>query len=635
MGWLWNEIKYTMKMRKHLFFLLVIMLGIASAMFLFNNSLKETLEKAFPGDYGKTTTEASMYRMEGTYDDKTAANDIDIKAEIQFNGQLHGQDWMEYREIVDAPLLVKNFKGTGNSNYDAAVIGKSSDEINKNKSVTYNNNKYGKVKSLWMDEETAAEMKLGDKIDEIFHRENDYLDTIYVVLGAGYKMPTNADIEGDAAKKTYYSVDDTMDIMIDGNQMKAVVIGFLQPGMMAAVGSENINLNYYIICPLLDLSHIYDEKKEENPVSGTEPFYLRKQQIKEEAQSCLDTNIDMPTKTEGSDEYAACKTLSICEDDINRMTEVPEWLTQLKQAKTGTGGRNIAAGTKYKFSLGQNFDVLTRYGEKARLVYIREIPQESTLELNGTVYNLDEYIVTVLLNPVSESEEPEGTEGTTETGDKKSEENSDGKKEENADGVKLVTYDAGQRGILFRMLVMKNSCYVKAAMSADEAQRKLENVIETTWSNYKTDNKDLQVSSSYCIKDADKPGSIVYREGIRKVPEKLEFWYKVTYWALLILIGAYFVRKFQRGTYYYTSIYMSGDSKPRIMFLFLTEAILMYALASGIGFFLAWIIGKLLNMELMNWKDPFNRNFLYVFIPFAVVSVLVGIKDFGKIFRRR
>lgn len=632
MGWLWNEIKYTMKMRKHLFFLLVIMLGIASAMFLFNNSLKETLEKAFPGDYGKTTKEASLYRVEGTYDDKTAANDIDIKAEIQFNGQLHGQDWMEYKEIVEAPLLVKNFKGTGNSNYDAAVIGKSSDEINSNKSVTFNNNKYGKVKSLWLDEETAAELKLGDKIDEIFHRDNDYLDTVHVVLGAGYKMPSNANVESDAGKKTYYSVDDTMDIMIDGNQMKAVVIGFLQPGMMATIGSENINLNYYIICPLLDLSHIYDEKKEENPVSGTEPFYLRKTQIKEEAQSCLDTNTDMPIKTEGSDEYAACKTLSICEDDIDRMTEVPEWLAQLKQAKMSTGSKNIAAGTKYKFSLGQNFDVLTRYGEKARLVYIREIPQESTLELNGTVYNLDEYIVTVLLNPVKESEVPEGT---TETGDQKGEETPEGKKEENAESVKLVTYDAGQRGILFRMLVMKNSCYIKAAMSADEAQRKLENVIETTWSNYKTDNKDLQVSSSYCIKEADKPGSIVYREGIRKVPEKLEFWYKIAYWALLILIGVYFVRKFQRGTYYYTSIYMSGDSKMRIMFLFLTEAVLMYALASGIGFFLAWVVGKLLNMELMNWKDPFNRNFLYVFIPFVVVSVLVGIKDFGKIFRRR
>ena len=632
MGWLWNEIKYTMKMRKHLFFLLVIMLGIASAMFLFNNSLKETLEKAFPGDYGKTTKEAVLYRVEGTYDDKTAANDIDIKAEIQFNGQLHGQDWMEYKEVVVSPLLVKNFKGTGNSNYDSAVIGKSSDEINSNKSVTFNNNKYGKVKSLWLDEETAAELKLGDKIDEIFHRDNDYLDTIYVVLGAGYKMPTNVNIEGDAGKKTYYSVDDTMDIMIDGNQMKAVVIGFLQPGMMATIGSENINLNYYIICPLLDMSHIYDEKKEENPVSGTEPFYLHKTQIKEEAQSCLDTNTDMPIKTEGSDEYAACKTLSICEDDIDRMTEVPEWLAQLKQAKMSTGSRNIAAGTKYKFSLGQNFDVLTRYGEKARLVYIREIPQESTLELNGTVYNLDEYIVTVLLNPVKESEVPEGT---TETGDQKGEETPEGKKEENAESVKLVTYDAGQRGILFRMLVMKNSCYIKAAMSADEAQRKLENVIETTWSNYKTDNKDLQVSSSYCIKEADKPGSIVYREGVRKVPEKLEFWYKIAYWALLILIGVYFVRKFQRGTYYYTSIYMSGDSKMRIMFLFLTEAVLMYALASGIGFFLAWVVGKLLNMELMNWKDPFNRNFLYVFIPFVVVSVLVGIKDFGKIFRRR
>ena len=48
-----KELRYSMGMRKHIFFILMVVMGLISAVYLFRESLQGTLEKAFPTDYGK------------------------------------------------------------------------------------------------------------------------------------------------------------------------------------------------------------------------------------------------------------------------------------------------------------------------------------------------------------------------------------------------------------------------------------------------------------------------------------------------------------------------------------------------------------------------------------------------------
>ena len=48
----WKEFKYSLRMRKHIFFLLMVIMGLVSAVYLFRESLQSSLEKAFPNEYG-------------------------------------------------------------------------------------------------------------------------------------------------------------------------------------------------------------------------------------------------------------------------------------------------------------------------------------------------------------------------------------------------------------------------------------------------------------------------------------------------------------------------------------------------------------------------------------------------------
>ena len=88
-----------MKMRRHIFFILLILMGLISSVYLFRESLEGTLKKAFPGDYGVAEAEKpSKYRIDGQYIQTATAKDVDIQAELMLNSALRNADWMTYEE---------------------------------------------------------------------------------------------------------------------------------------------------------------------------------------------------------------------------------------------------------------------------------------------------------------------------------------------------------------------------------------------------------------------------------------------------------------------------------------------------------------------------------------------------------
>ena len=75
----WKEFKYSLRMRKHLFFLLMIIMGLTSAVYLFRESRETSLEKAFPNEYGLVTEgKTEAYHIEGSYAEHATAKDVDI-----------------------------------------------------------------------------------------------------------------------------------------------------------------------------------------------------------------------------------------------------------------------------------------------------------------------------------------------------------------------------------------------------------------------------------------------------------------------------------------------------------------------------------------------------------------------------
>ena len=172
-------------------------------------------------------------------------------------------------------------------------------------------------------------------------------------------------------------------------------------------------------------------------------------------------------------------------------------------------------------------------------------------------------------------------------------------------------------------------------LTADEAQRNLEGILDGAWENYEKDNPDLERTSSYVVHEADKPGSVIYREKIRNIPDKLTKVDSIGYFVCIVLLLLYLVYKFIKGSEFYTTLVLTGDTKLEIVLLFLAELAILFAFACGLAFGLSWIVCKLLGLGAVSIKPIVSKNLRVVLIPFIAIAALVIAKNYGKIFRRR
>ena len=604
----WKELKYSLRLRKHIFFLLMIIMGLVSAVYLFRESLEASLEKAFPNDYGLTTSKTAVFSIDGSYAEHATAKDIDIQYELTVNRSLHEASWMDYEEGFLYELYMKDYAGPDN-----AVIGYGTAKFDANKAIDMDKGKYGKIQSAWLSQDVLEKNGFGGLTSRMFANSSSYTDTLYVMLGAGM----------DNGK---YTSGSKITLRVEGVKVEAVVIGYLDPGTTLMIGKDPVCLDFYVICPLLDLSSLYDEIKIERPKeTNLEPIYVQNgMKLLGEGFKFRDTDTSRREVEKDATIYTAVKTLWIYDEDIDEIAEVPEWLSKLRVIRASDASIPAFFGSHYEedgtdVSRGKNIPSLTVYDGAKALVCNGFIPEGETFKVGDETINLDDYIVAIIPKQEEKKEESKSGEG---------EDNKEGKDQES--GLQVE-----QRTILFRLLVMKNSGVFRTKLTADEAQRNLEGILDGAWENYEKDNPDLERTSSYVVHEADKPGSVIYREKIRNIPDKLTKVDSIGYFVCIVLLLLYLVYKFIKGSEFYTTLVLTGDTKLEIVLLFLAELAILFAFACGLAFGLSWIVCKLLGLGAVSIKPIVSKNLRVVLIPFIAIAALVIAKNYGKIFRRR
>ena len=270
-------------------------------------------------------------------------------------------------------------------------------------------------------------------------------------------------------------------------------------------------------------------------------------------------------------------------------------------------------------SRGKNLQAMTKYDGQKLVICNGFVPEGETYELDGKTINLDDYIVIGIKK----------NETATTDGENKSE-SGEGEKEAES-GLQVE-----QRTLLFRLLVKKNSGLIRETIkTADEAEQTLEKILEGAWENYQKDNPKLERTSSYQVKEADEPGSVIYRENIREIPKKLTKIDSIGYFVCIVLLLLYLVYKFFKGSDYYTTLILTGNTKLEIILLFLVELAVLFVFACGLAFGLSWVVCKILGLGSVVIKPIISKNVRIIAIPFVIISVLIIIKDYGRIFRRR
>ena len=610
----WKEFKYSLRMRKHIFFLLMVIMGLVSAVYLFRESLQSSLDKAFPGKDPATATEKDYneYHIKGTYAEHATAKDVDIQAELTINRALHQQEWMKYEEGFLDEIYVKDYAGT-----DQAVVGYGTEKLDANKVVEMDKGKYGKVQSAWLSQELLDRYGLADGTGRMFSNSS-YTDKLYVMLGAGFAEDTSA--------KKNYPPGTELTLRVEGVKVEAVVFGYMAAGATVVIGGETVNLNYRVICPLLDLSNLYTGEDPSDMPTNTDPLYLQESQIGSK-ENFKDTETSQPTMERSGTTYTAVKCLWLKDEDIDARMEtmevVPEWLKRFRKLKSS--GTSVAAffGNSYNAAslviLGKNLQAMTKYDGQKLVICNGFIPEGETYELDGKTINLDDYIVIGIKK----------NETATTDGENKSE-SGEGEKEAES-GLQVE-----QRTLLFRLLVKKNSGLIRETVkTADEAEQTLEKILEGAWENYQKDNPKLERTSSYQVKEADEPGSVIYRENIREIPKKLTKIDSIGYFVCIVLLLLYLVYKFFKGSDYYTTLILTGNTKLEIILLFLAELAVLFVFACGLAFGLSWVVCKILGLGAVVIKPIISKNVRIIAIPFVIISVLIIIKDYGRIFRRR
>ena len=612
----WKELKYSMGLRKHILFILMVIMGLISAVYLFRESLENTLKKSFPSDYGVESKKENTFHIEGSYEGISTAKEVDIQAEMTINQSLRHVSWMTYEEAFLDDLYVRKYNGP-----DEAVIGFGTDKFEANKKVSIEKSEYAKVQSAWVSEDVLLKLNsdsdFGAAADRLFaSSDSNYLDTIDVVLGAGMNNGK-------------YKVDDVIDILVQKIPVKARIIGFLNPNATITIGGKVVNLNYYFLCPLLDIAQMYAGDFEGEPeVTNSDSVYIPGSSIYGDNK---DEEARKATIEQGGSKYQAAKCLWISEEDLAEFDETaPEWLRNLKDRKpTKENSFITVAGANYEkkgeWVRGQNTKATSLYRKDLfDLVCIAFIPEGETLTLHGQKYNLDDYLV-ISLRQVEKKEDPAST-NTSDSG-------KDGKDTKDGEGESGELTPAN-RMLLFRMLVKKNSCSFTTKYTADEAQRSIAAIIDEAWENYKKDNPKLERTSSYVVKEADEPNSVIYRDKIREIPKKLVKIDSIGYIVCIILLLAYLLHKMYKGSDYYTMLILTGDTKFELMLLFVFEAAVLYAFSCGLAFVLSWAVCKLLGLGTVAIAPILSKNLRIVVIPFAVSLVLIAIRDFAKGFRR-
>ena len=581
--------------------------------------MKDELVKAFPSRYNATVSnkEEKIYQIQGEVSQKSPqVNDADLKAEINFNGLLRDAKWIrDYKEIAQEYIQIASFQGP-----DSAVKGYGEDSFYDNKDIDISGSKYTTINTIWMEKNLAEEFNLGPEALQIFNMPNDYLKKVYVVLGSKYQTE-----EG-------YRIGNVMKAKNSVGSFQMQVVGFLKPGATAEIGGKTVSLDSYILCPFISLDDVY-VVKEEVPHSYTDGVYIPAKLIDATVSDFYRNNpANKKNEPKSGVQFAEVKALFIERSAIT--DTAPTWLQALANVGEKEAFTRIVVGSNYgvsqKIIPGTPIDMYGGSG-LTKLQAIETLEPGTKWTVYGMEITLDDYIVFLQPEEKKENEEePKSTETPTEpdSGD-------DFYLIDEPVGEQEREFKGGERSQLFHYQVMMNKGYIATDLTADEAQVNLESMTEQAWRDFRRDNPKNDPLTTYRIAGADQKNSILFRDNVSKLAEKVLRFTKYGFPICMILFGLFLLFKLYKGRDYYAAVFLTGTTRLEIMMLYLVEGVLMIALATAFSAAFAFVICKLLQLEMSPWKPLLNRNIRLAGIPTVIVMAVILLIDFGRRFRRK
>lgn len=618
MGRFRREFKFSLKTKKHLFFLVLLCLVIASAVWIFRLSLQQEMRTSFPGDYGETAKRTEQtFRVTGTQDEMAAVSDSDLKAELLFNQELHQADWMTYSEAVAENLYIRSYTGP-----EQMVVGAEEGKYEKNSSVEMEGQTYAYVKAVWLGQETAAAAGLGMYADELFRHPTDYINKLYVMLGHDYEA------------QEVYAVGDVLQIKTSYGNVEATVTGFLSEGASVELNGTKVSLDSYVLCPLADMSDLYGEAPEKDD-TYLSPLYIDPQYVGE------NNAAGGEALTDGENTYTPVKAIWFDRDLREDASLEASLQGMLKQENTEQMSF-VFMGANYQkqgVKLGSSITLIAGCGKRTACC-VGFFTEGLTYEVNGEDIVLDDYIGIVQYDyskmygteqSAPDSQKPAAADGQT---------GQEGETPEGTDDDVIATmrpdisYNLGERSKLFHVLFLKNRGYIRTELTANEAQRELTAAADAAWKNFYLENEGIKAITTYTVAQADSANSILFRSNVQTILKTLQDVDGWIFVAGLALVLAYFLLKRRTAQEYYITLLLTGSSVWEILLLFFVEILLFYVGAVAFGYLASWLICRLLQLQAVSWTELLKVNLLAVSIPGILILLRVAFADYGKLFRR-
>ncbi len=614
MGRFRREFKFSLKTKKHLFFLVLLCLIIASTVWIFQLSLQQELKTSFPGDYGKSANRSERtFRIAGKQDEMAAVSDSDLKAEMLFNQALHQADWMDYSEAALENLYIRSYSGP-----KQMVVGADDGKYEQNSSVELEGQTYAYVKAVWLGQETAADAGLGMYADELFRHPTDYINKLYVMLGHDYEA------------QEVYGVGDVLQVKTAYGNVEATVTGFLSEGAAVKLNGKSVCLDSYVLCPLNDMSDLYGEAPDTD-TTYLAPMYIAPEYLGE------NNAAEGESLTDGENTYAPVKAIWF-DRDLREDTTLEESLQGMMKQENTAQMSFIYLGANYQkqgVKLGDSITLIAGCGKRTACC-VGFFTEGLTYKADGKEIVLDDYIGIVQYDygrmyasvpPASADQKPaepeEGADG------------SDGSDENVIATMRPeISYNLGERSKLFHVLFLKNRGYVKTGLTANEAQRELTAEAKEAWKNFYLENEGIEAITVYSIAEADAANSILFRSNVQKILKTIQDVDGWIFAAGLALVLAYFFLKRRAAQEYYITLLLTGSSVLEIMLLFLVEMLLLYVGAVVFGYLVSWLICRLLQIQAVSWRELLKVNLPVVTVPGILILVRIALADYGKMFRR-
>ncbi len=609
MGRFFKEFRYSLRAKNHIFFLVLIWMVACATVWLFYLSLNKELSDSF----GDASAETS-YRVAGSFDKLVQAENIDLKAELAFNKELHGADWMSYMEAAREDIYIQEYSGM-----NEALVGFEEGDYAASKGIKKSNKEYSYVKAIWLDKEAVKAFDLGAVAENLFDVPTNYTDRMYVVLGAKYKETGT------------YQAGDSFTISTDSGLVTTIVLGFLEKGVTARVNGKYVTMDNYILCPLLDLSNVYEGTSAD--LAERTALFINGDKITANAAldhaKALDENGNEQIRTSGDKTFVGYKVVWVTEGECTK-TDAPSWMKNFYQASKSAPVRLMAAGADYTangVSSGK-FDILL-FGVTSQVTLSTAIPAGSTYK--GQV--LDDCIVMMkTANEISffgaDSEEDVKTATTD------SETTTEEPVTEAIVTPALEEFDAKTLTVLMHIMYMKNTGIVRTKVSANDAERKLMDMVDRSWKNFHIEKENSSPITDYRIKEASAKDSILFKDNVENIVTSLEKYTKYFIVGGMLILLLYYLLKRKSLHEHFTMLVITGTSNLEIMLFFLVESLLFLIGTVGFGYLFCFAVCKILQLKVAGYKDIVGIAAWMIVIPTVCVWARIFFTDYGKMFRR-